>query len=429
MPCCQLMSQIKPAIHTVPFTTATYNPMESLNVDTIGPLPPDEDGNTYILVIIDRFSRWVELYASKDATAKAAARPLLNHFGRYGTASELLSDGGSQYVNEIIDQVLLLIGIKHDITLAYSKEENSLVERCNKEVLRHLKNIIFDKRVMANWSLYLPLVQRILNSAVHSSLGVSPAQILFGNAIDLDRNLFPSAKEYSISFANLTLSQYAADLIAAQDIIIKIAQNHQSARDEKHLQMKNKYLQHKTFREHQESIDKMPADTQSKRKRKRTTVPTPPEPTVFPVNSFVLVAYPDTGFTKRPRPPNKFMPEWKGPYQVVSYIGASYNLLNLVTMKEELGIHVKRLKTFEYEEGTDPREIANQTADAWDVEAILSHTGTPKDRNKMTFMVKWLGYEDPSPEPYSNRSLFKTAAMHKYLKDNKLAALIPTAYK
>jgi hypothetical protein len=47
-PCCQLMSQIKPAIHTLPFTTATYNPMESLNVDTIGPLPADEDGNTYL---------------------------------------------------------------------------------------------------------------------------------------------------------------------------------------------------------------------------------------------------------------------------------------------------------------------------------------------------------------------------------------------
>ena len=50
-PCCQMMSQIKPAIHTHPFTTSTYNPMESLNIDTIGPLPPDEDGNTAIFVI------------------------------------------------------------------------------------------------------------------------------------------------------------------------------------------------------------------------------------------------------------------------------------------------------------------------------------------------------------------------------------------
>ena len=78
---------------------------------------------------------------------------------------------------------------------------------------------------------------------------------------------------------------------------------------------------------------------------------------------------------------------------------------------------------------TQGKAIANQTADAWDVEEIISHNGTPKDRNKMTFMVKWLGYEDPTIEPYSNRSLFKTAAMHKYLKNNKLNTLIPAAYR
>lgn len=437
-PCCQLMSQIKPAIHTLPFTVARYNPMESLNVDSIGPLPPDEDGNTFIVVVIDRFSRWVELYATKDATAKAAARSILNHFGRYGTASEILSDGGSQYVNEIIEQVLLLIGSKHDITLAYSKEENSIVERCNKEVLRHLKNIIFEKRVISNWSIYLPLVQRILNSAIHSSLGVSPAQILFGNAIDLDRNLFPDAKEFSVSFANLTLSQYATDLIAAQDIIIKIAQDHQSARDQKRLEMKEQYMQYEKFRLDQASKDEIEAQSKSPRKRKRavaesdSSVPIQqqtPEITVFPVNSFVLVAYPDTGFTKRPRPPNKFMPDWRGPFQVVSYVGASYNLLNLVTMKEESGIHVKRLKEFLYEEGTDPREIANKQADSWDVERIISHSGNLKDRNEMKFIVKWLGFEDTTEEPYSNRSLFKTAAMHKYLRDNKLVTLIPVAFR
>ena len=40
------------------------------------------------------------------------------------------------------------------------------------------------------WSNYLPLVQRILNSEVHDSIGVSPAQLLYGNAIDLDRGIF-----------------------------------------------------------------------------------------------------------------------------------------------------------------------------------------------------------------------------------------------
>ena len=34
---------------------------------------------------------------------------------------------------------------------------------------------------------------KIMNAQVHSSIGVSPAQILFGNAIDLDQILLPKA--------------------------------------------------------------------------------------------------------------------------------------------------------------------------------------------------------------------------------------------
>jgi hypothetical protein len=156
-PCCQLMSHVKPVIHTLPFTTSAYNPMEFLNVDSIGPLPPDQDGHTYIIVIIDRFSRWIELIPAKDATSFSAATALLQHTGRFGAPSHLLSDGGSQYVNELIKELITLIGVEHEVTLAYSKEENSIVERSNKEVLRHLKNIVFERHILAEWSRYLPI--------------------------------------------------------------------------------------------------------------------------------------------------------------------------------------------------------------------------------------------------------------------------------
>jgi len=430
-PCCQMMSQIKPAIHTRPFTTSTYNPMESLNMDTMGPLPPDEDGNTAILVIIDRFSRWIELIPAKDTTAKSAALALLKHIGRYGTPAQLLSDGGSQYVNTIISELLTLIGIEHEITIAYSKEENSIVERSNKEVLRHLRNIIFEKHILSSWSHYLPLVQRIINSSVHSALGVSPAQILFGNVIDLDRSLFPTAKEFSISYANLSLSKFASDLIVAQDIIIKKAQEHQLEKNEKH--MHERYMKHEKFAKHHKSVTQKESMTDKSSNSKAQTVSTPE--TVFEVNSYVLLAYPDTGFTKRARPPHKLMCEWKGPYKVISHIGTNYTLLNMVTMKEESNIHVVRLKHFEYEEGSDPRLVANQASQNWDVEKILSHTGKPFDSKRndtkktMTFKVKWVGFDETTDEPYTNRSLFKTAAMHDYLRENNLKSLIPAAYK
>ena len=67
--------------------------MECLNIDFIGPFPD----KGYILVMIDTFTRFVELYATKDATAKAACTALVEHVGRYGSPRFLRSDNGPHF--------------------------------------------------------------------------------------------------------------------------------------------------------------------------------------------------------------------------------------------------------------------------------------------------------------------------------------------
>ena len=62
-PCCQKMSQLKAPILSRRFTTSTYTPNERIYIDSIGPLVADEKNNTYVVNIIDGFSRWSELYA------------------------------------------------------------------------------------------------------------------------------------------------------------------------------------------------------------------------------------------------------------------------------------------------------------------------------------------------------------------------------
>ena len=102
-PACQKMSQVRFSIKTHPFTTAAYDPMEVLNVDTIGPLQADEEGNCYILVIICCFSRWVELYAIKDTSAESAVVALFEH-----APATIRSDMGSQFANELIAELCVL---------------------------------------------------------------------------------------------------------------------------------------------------------------------------------------------------------------------------------------------------------------------------------------------------------------------------------
>ena len=132
------------------------------------------------------------LYASIDATALSAAKAPFLVTGLFGAPMQILSDNGPQYVHELIKELLYLMGSDHELTTAYSHQENALVERANKEVLRHLRAIIFNQKVITRWSLALPLVQSIINAELNSNTGCAPAQSIFGNSIDLDRGILLS---------------------------------------------------------------------------------------------------------------------------------------------------------------------------------------------------------------------------------------------
>ena len=129
-PCCQKMSAVRIPIQLHHFASSTYNPFDTINMDFIGPFPDD----SHVLVIIDTFSRWTELFWCPDATAASACRALLQHFGRLGAPNLIRSDRGPHFVNHVIKDFLAVVGTGHNQTLVYSKEENSIVERINNEI-------------------------------------------------------------------------------------------------------------------------------------------------------------------------------------------------------------------------------------------------------------------------------------------------------
>ena len=292
----------------------------------IGPLPKDECGNKYILVIVDCFSRFTELFATRDASAKSARDALLQFIGRYGCPAQILSDNGPQFVNSTIRELTDFIGTQHVLTLAYSKQENAIVERDNKEVMRHLRAMAFDTNLISTWSMNLPRIQRILNAEVKVSLGVAPAHILFGNAINLDRGIFlPNALAPD---KEIIVSEEIANMLKCQAQIIEIAKTHLITKDDEHMDM-----------------------VQS-------------EVTTYPVGAYVLVNYEN-------RPPSKLHTPWRGPMKVISSQDSRYTVQNLVTNKLE-DFHVTQLKLFVYDPILhDPRLIANKDYQVEDIERII----------------------------------------------------------
>ena len=96
-----------------------------------GPFPEDEYGNTYILTIIDTFSCAVGLYAVPNLEPRHAARMLVRHIGIFGCPSQIVSDRGTNFTADVIQELMVLVGINHVLTLAASKQENAAVENAS----------------------------------------------------------------------------------------------------------------------------------------------------------------------------------------------------------------------------------------------------------------------------------------------------------
>jgi transposase InsO family protein len=389
-PCCQKMSVLRVPIETLPFTTATYSPMTVISVDTIGPLPEDNRGNKFVLTIVDTFTRYVQLYAIVDVTAQVAIPPLLDHIGRFGCPTAIQSDNGSQFVNELVEELLRIVGTEHIRTLQYSKEENGIVERANKESLRHLRALVFSVGTHTDWSLRLGLVSRILNSTVHDSIGVNPSSLLFGNVINLDRGIFLPLE--SLDVAAKPLSRWSADMLSTQKRLLALASNRQRDIDNRHL---------------------------SERASS--------EVTEFPVNSLVLVAYPDGPLGRRP--PTKLHTNLRGPMRVISNIGAKYTLYDFVSDKE-ITVHLKALRKYHTtRQALSPQAVAMKDKGEFVVHSIVAHTGDEKRKSLLDFKVHWEGYSSTDDEWLPWRSLRNNPKLHEYLRSRNLGKLIPKEHR
>jgi hypothetical protein len=360
--------------------------MERICIDAIGPINEEgqDEFSNYILVIIDAFSRFCRLYAIHSVTAENALGPLKDWICTFGCPSEIVSDNGTQFANELIRAFLENSNIEHALIHAYSSEENALVERANKEVNRHVSSMAYDELIRAVWRENLPYVQRIMNTQVHTSIGVSPSQLIFGNAINHDTHFLTEPKTDSTV---RTYHKKIEQLYTSQERLLRVAQKTQEDLDNFHIAQRDSGKE-----------------------------------THFPVNSYVLASY-------ETRKSSKFQTNRHGPYRVISHSGPIYTLENLVTHKYT-DFHVKLLHEFNYDDSkTDPYEVARHDKEYDDIQQILEHrfTSTRKARTDLEFKVIWARSSTPVWEKW-NATLGANETVHEYLRNNQLRRMIPPKY-
>lgn len=147
--------------------------------DLIGPLPTSHGGNIYILVIIDVFSKWIELCPIPDHTAKTVAEALFSTwFSRYGMPKRVICDGGPEFKNAVLEYILYQAKTKLHHTTPCNHTSNAVVERANREINRHIRAMMYE--FGEDWEMYLEHVSYAMRTQVHRTTGDTPYRILFG---------------------------------------------------------------------------------------------------------------------------------------------------------------------------------------------------------------------------------------------------------
>ena len=144
---------------------------DHMHFDLVGPFPISA-GFRYLLMCIDRFTRWPEAIPLPDITAETVALAfVLRCISVFGVPSTITTDLGAQFEASLFTSLSNLLGSKHIHTTAYHPCANGLVERFH----RTLKAAMRSQPDPSNWNEFLPLIMLTLRTTVKEDLTCSPS--------------------------------------------------------------------------------------------------------------------------------------------------------------------------------------------------------------------------------------------------------------
>lgn len=161
-------------MHCTPAST----PWEVISADFMGPFPRSTHGNTTLLVINDKYTKWSELVPLHNATTPALIAALRTRiFSRFGWPRTLITDNGKQFVSNQFQKFLQQCNIHQRCNAPYAPQSNP-TERANRVIKTMIAQYIENDH--RRWDEHLPELMFALNTAIHTSTGFSPAYLNFG---------------------------------------------------------------------------------------------------------------------------------------------------------------------------------------------------------------------------------------------------------
>ena len=103
------------------------------------PLKGDAIRKKYLLVMVDKFTKWIEAKPVKTAEARPVIDFISGVVHHYGVPHNIITDNGSNFTADEVKTWCANLGIKLDYTSMYHPQTNGQVERANGLIMSGIK--------------------------------------------------------------------------------------------------------------------------------------------------------------------------------------------------------------------------------------------------------------------------------------------------
>ncbi|MCO5600551.1 hypothetical protein L7F22_054665 [Adiantum nelumboides] len=141
-------------------------------IDFVGPISPPAYCThvQYIIVATDYLTKWAKAKATQKADARTTAHFMYEHiFVRYGLPIEIVSDCGTHFINEVVENLLDEFMIVHKKSIPYHPQAKGKEEAPKKTLCTILTKIVSKTRT--GWDQMLHSTLWAYRVAYKTSMG------------------------------------------------------------------------------------------------------------------------------------------------------------------------------------------------------------------------------------------------------------------